>query len=325
MNKNDFRNPLIQSGIVLLVVFILIAIVTNAGPNGMIGSIAALVTGIFKAILFVIALSIGILFSIAILIGIYIAAISFQSTERGREVYSQVSDSVKSSYQKLTGSVASKRAERAEKKQGAAATVSAPSPAASTPSTAASTPSTAAAVQGDELKEIWKNLNGLQVSIQELQAAQATASEELGSIKQSLHSHEEDAIGEKFDEFSLSQQSLTEKFVELVNRIESDTGRLNDLENSYSNTCDKLKEEIAELHKKTSVPEVVSGILSYIDSIEDRDLVTEKAEEAISRGMTYNQIDEFFKSSLDKKVYKVLAEHPRLTKDFLRSIKKKFA
>lgn len=314
MNRNDFRNPLIQSGIVLLVVFLLIAIVANAGPNGVIGSIAALVTGIFKAILFVIALLIGILVSIAILIGIYIAAVSFGSSERGSEVFNQVKDSVISFYTKLTGSVATKRAARAEKKQVAAAQSSAP-PA----------PPAAAAVQNDEVKELWKNLNSLQVSIQELQTGQSALTEELAAIKQGAHSHDDDAGTEQLEALANAQQSLSENLADLTNRVESDMGRLTDLENSYSNTCEKLKEEIAELHKKTSVPETVSGILSYIDRTEDRDLITEKAEEAISRGMTYNQTDEFFKASLDAQVYQVLAEHPRLTKDFLRSIKKKFA
>ena len=313
MNRNDFRNPLIQSGIVLLVVFLLIAIVANAGPSGMIGSIAALVTGIFKAILFVIALLIGILVSIAILIGIYIAAVSFGSSERGSEVFNQVKDSVKSFYAKLTGSVATKRAERAERKQAAAAQ-----------SSPAAAPA-AAAVQNDEVKELWKNLNSLRVSLQELQTAQSTLSEELAAIKQGAHSHDEDTGTEQLDALADAQQSLSENLTDLANQVASDTGRLSDLENSYSNTCEKLKEEIAELHKKTSVPETVSGILSYIDTTEDRDLITEKAEEAISRGMTYNQTDEFFKASLDTEVYKVLADHPRLTKDFLRSIKKKFA
>ena len=69
---------------------------------------------------------------------------------------------------------------------------------------------------------------------------------------------------------------------------------------------------------------MVSGILSYIDAQEDRETLTEKAEEAVSRGMTYAQTDEFFKKSLPAKVHKTLSDHPRLTKDFIRSIKKKF-
>lgn len=69
---------------------------------------------------------------------------------------------------------------------------------------------------------------------------------------------------------------------------------------------------------------MVSGILAYIDTQEERDILTEKAEEAVSRGMTYSQTDEFFKKNLPANVHKALSEHPRLTKDFIRSIKKKF-
>jgi transcriptional regulator with XRE-family HTH domain len=311
MNKNDFRNPLIQSGIVLLVIFILISIVANSGSEGMLGSIGALISGLFSGILFLLALVIGILFSIAILIGIYIAVVSFQSTDRGREVFNQVVDSVKNFYGKISGSVSERRAERAEKRAASAAKA---------PASPAAAPATS-----DEMKEAWKNIKMLKVAIQEIQASQISVEERLIAIQGELHSPESDDLNSTLENLKDTQQSLGTTLEELSGRMDAENGRISDLENSYSNTCEKLEAEIAELHKKTSVPEVVSGILSYIDRPEDRDTITEKAEEAISRGMTYNQIDEFFKSSLDPKVYKVLASHPRLTKDFLRSIKKKFA
>ena len=41
MNKNDFKNPLIQSGAILLLVFLLISIVAGSGSQGLWGSIGA--------------------------------------------------------------------------------------------------------------------------------------------------------------------------------------------------------------------------------------------------------------------------------------------
>lgn len=310
MNRNDFRNPLIQSGIVILVVFLLISIVANSGSQGMIGSIGALVSGLFSGILFIIALAIGILFSIAILIGLYIAAVSFQSVDRGREVFYQVMDSIKSYYAKFAGVVSATRTAKAEKKAVFAAKDSKPF---------------SAQVPSDEMTALSKKLQILKASILEMQASQTTTAERLGSIEETVEAGQDDKLAETIARFNETQQSLSTGLEELTSKLLVETARISDLENSYTNTCEKLEAEIQKLHQRTSVPEMVSGILSYIDLPEDRDTVTEKAEEAISRGMTYNQIDEFFKSSLDPKIYKTLASHPRLTKDFLRSIKKKFA
>ena len=66
MNKNDFKNPLIQSGIVLLVVFLLIAFVAGSGSQGIGGSIGALFSGIFSTVIFIIALTVAIIVSILI-------------------------------------------------------------------------------------------------------------------------------------------------------------------------------------------------------------------------------------------------------------------
>ena len=56
MNKKDFKNPLIQSGAILLLVFLLISIVAGSGSQGVLSSIGALISGIFSTVIFIIGL-----------------------------------------------------------------------------------------------------------------------------------------------------------------------------------------------------------------------------------------------------------------------------
>ena len=134
-----------------------------------------------------------------------------------------------------------------------------------------------------------------------------------------------DAAGEeKLAAVEETHQKLSEQLQAIGTEVEASSAHIQKIEQQFGEDLNGLKEELAALHDKTSVPEVISGILSYIDSAEDRDKITDKAKEAIARGMTYAQIDDFFKASLSPEVYQELAAHPRLTKDFLRSIKKKF-
>ena len=94
MNRNDFRNPLIQSGILLLIVFIAISIVVSSPAEGFFGNIFALITGLFKGVMFIIALGIGLVFSIAVLIGIFIGAIAIDSTDNAKTMFEQVKSSL---------------------------------------------------------------------------------------------------------------------------------------------------------------------------------------------------------------------------------------
>jgi len=323
MNRNDFRNPLIQSGIVLLVVFLFISIVANSPAEGFFGSIFALVSGLIKGLLFVVALSIGLIFSIAVLVAIFIMAVSFHSVEKARLLFEQLKTGLVALYCKMRGCDNSPAPE---------AQVSAKPPAAAEQSIPPEVPE---AVETTDQKPFEEE------SAQEAEARIALLEKQIGTIQSSLSSAEKQltVLQSLADE---NQKAVLDQMVETLNSLETSSAelaarvqsqseelaaaeeRLSTLEKSGTPNLDELRQEIEALHKKTSVPEVVSGILAYIDTQEEREALTEKAEEAVSRGMTYAQTDEFFKKSLPVNVHKALADHPRLTKDFIRSIKKKF-
>jgi chaperonin cofactor prefoldin len=323
MNKNDFKNPLIQSGAVLLLVFLLISIVAGSGSQGLLGSIGALISGLFSAILFVVALCIAIVFSIAVIIGIYLAAVALYSGEKGRDLFEQLKSSLAFLYARVRGTTIKYKI---PSRQPAAPE---PQPAQSSAPVSSATPQppprSAAGVSPAVVSALEAKIEAINSMLTDLTHYTSTNAEKIAELQRRLDASSEPGESERPQAAAADpNEAVNRDLQELRDRIEASSGALQQLEQDLSAELDGVKQDLASLHDKTSVPEVVSGILSYIDAPEDRDAITEKAKEAISRGMTYSQIDEFFKASLSDEVYQELAAHPRLTKDFLRSIKKKF-
>lgn len=317
MNKNDFKNPLIQSGIVLLVVFLLIAFVAGSGSQGIGGSIGALFSGIFSTIIFIIALTIAIIVSILIIIGLYIAAVSIYSVDKGRDLFEQFKLALSSLYSKLTGSTRFKTVRSVAKTAAAKVQPAAPAaPAATAP---------AAPVQQQETGHLEKKLAHIEKQYNDLHQALMANNQQLAELQQRIAAITgNNEAAQKISALEDAQQSIDSQMAEMKGDLKKGTAQLNEFRQAMSEQQKSLQDELSALHEKTSVPEVITGILSYIDAPEDREEITKKATEAISRGMTYTQIDEFFKASFAPDIYQELAAHPRLTKDFLRTIKKKF-
>ena len=328
MNKKDFKNPLIQSGAILLLVFLLISIVAGSGSQGVLSSIGALISGIFSTVIFIIGLGIAIVVSIAVLVGVYLAAVYFYSADKGRNLVDQLKAALCSLYSKVKGTqlkakfTAPKTSESEPEPKAAAATTQSvePAPLKQSPATQAS-----AEPPAYNWTILESKIDSLDSRLSELAQSSSANSEWISSLQKRFDELSVDVAGEeKLAAVVETHQKLSEQLQAIGTEVEASSENIQKLEQQFGEDLNGLKEELAALHDKTSVPEVISGILSYIDSAEDRDKITDKAKEAIARGMTYAQIDDFFKASLSPEVYQELAAHPRLTKDFLRSIKKKF-
>ncbi len=328
MNKKDFKNPLIQSGAILLLVFLLISIVAGSGSQGVLSSIGALISGIFSTVIFIIGLGIAIVVSIAVLVGVYLAAVYFYSADKGRNLVDQLKAALCSLYNKVKGTqlkarfTAPKTSESEPEAKAAAAARQSVEPA---PLKQSSATQAAAEPPAYNWTILESKIDSLDSRLSELAQSSSANSEWISSLQKRLDELSVDAAGEeKLAAVEETHQKLSEQLQAIGTEVEASSANIQKLEQQFGEDLNGLKEELAALHDKTSVPEVISGILSYIDSAEDRDKITDKAKEAIARGMTYAQIDDFFKASLSPEVYQELAAHPRLTKDFLRSIKKKF-
>ena len=328
MNKKDFKNPLIQSGAILLLVFLLISIVAGSGSQGVLSSIGALISGIFSTVIFIIGLSIAIVVSIAVLVGVYLAAVYFYSADKGRNLIDQLKAALCSLYSKVKGTQVKARftaPKTSESEPEAKAAATARQSVETAPLKQSPAKQAAAEPPAYNWTILESKIDSLDSRLSELAQSSSANSEWISSLQKRLDELSVDAAGEeKLAVVEETHQKLSEQLQAIGTEVEASSAHIQKLEQQFGEDLNGLKEELAALHDKTSVPEVISGILSYIDSAEDRDKITDKAKEAIARGMTYAQIDDFFKASLSPEVYQELAAHPRLTKDFLRSIKKKF-
>ncbi|NNK95932.1 MAG: hypothetical protein HKP41_16405 [Desulfobacterales bacterium] len=330
MNKNDFRNPLIQSGALLLLVFILISIVAGSGEKGFFGSIGAMISGLFSGILFIVALTIAIIFSIAVLIGLYLAAVSIYSAEKARDLYGQLKVSLGTFYDKIPRRAKTPPAVVQDPATKPVATVVHPQevPLEKAEAQLHKTEVKAMEQSVDTSAELLiqeQRCEELEQQVTELQNKSQALEAQITSLQQNLDDLQNQEIPEKLNTLDSSAEDISGKLAAQSSALENALNKLTDLETHINDKLETVLKDIGDLQEKTAAPELVTGILSYIDLPEDREVMTQKAEEAVSRGMTYAQIDEFFKKSLSSRIYKQLSEHPRLTKDFLRSIKKKFA
>ncbi len=87
MKKNLFRTPLVQSGLILLVILLVFALIPSgdAGDGG--NTLDSLFTSFFSIVLFLIALGIGIAACIASLVAIFFAVIALQSRDKAKEMW----------------------------------------------------------------------------------------------------------------------------------------------------------------------------------------------------------------------------------------------
>ncbi len=94
MKANMMRTPLIKSAVVLLV-FVLLAYLTSASPEGSIlSSIGTIIIGAFRLVQWALAMAIGLAVCIAFLVGIFLFAVSLVNKETAATMYAGVKRSV---------------------------------------------------------------------------------------------------------------------------------------------------------------------------------------------------------------------------------------
>jgi hypothetical protein len=90
MKKDEFRTPLLQSGILIIVILSFISFVVSSGADGIGSGFAAVISGIFDSVLFTIGLIVSILLSISLLICLFLAAIALYSVDRAKDIFMQL-------------------------------------------------------------------------------------------------------------------------------------------------------------------------------------------------------------------------------------------
>ena len=104
--------------------------------------------------------------------------------------------------------------------------------------------------------------------------------------------------------------------------------KINEILCQLSEKFQNAKKDLEDIGKRLAEVEAhftqppTPGIFTYIEEGSDQALFIEKIEEAIILEMTYAQIDEHLTESLSAELCKIIKDHPSLTKDYIRSVRK---
>jgi chromosome segregation ATPase len=147
---------------------------------------------------------------------------------------------------------------------------------------------------------------------------------------------ENSGLKKKIEELSLAVENLQGSEIEIKNLVEKLTEKIQagaDLE--LKNQIKSLEELHEDTHTKIEVlmerlkglestlkPVPVSGIFSYIEKEADQSLFIQNVESALSQERTYAQIDEYLTAKLPPELDKIIKDHPALTKNYIRSLRK---
>lgn len=299
MKKSEFRTPLIQSGAILLAVILVFSLVPS-GDSLTVGSvIGSLVGGFFKLLLFILALALGLGVSIAALVGIFFAAIALQNPEQAGDMWGEFKV-------KLSGLLCKSDSTCCAQPE---ATMSEP------------------AISQEEYDKMKTELSTLQQNNQKLQNDVSALSSDNDKLKQDIQ-----GLSDMVDELKASEEKINATLTELSAKVEQepDTGlqdQVTKLEEMYKATTASIEELAGKLQalEEQAAPatdskaELDSGIFSYIENEDDKELFVVTVEEAVSQDMTYAQIDEFLTDNLSTELDQIIKDHPSLTKDFIRS------
>lgn len=343
MKHRELRLPLIQSAIVLVVIFFLIAFVAGSDAHGFFGGITSIFRGLFFSILFVIALVVALIISIAILIAIFFGAVALYSPDTSKEMLSKFRDNL-SSLLVSWKSCCSKDSLCSSDQQPPIVQEEAQN-FIETVSEQEDVPVKVFAEQ-DEVQLIKKTLTtkfedlGQAVSL--TQEQNSTLSSSLTELKEVIAANPAEEIIKRADQLESRQEEVTASVAAISEKFNSLEANLNkhgqaavangasiqDLQSSLA----ALKEELQQLksvppasvvkeNDAASSEEEDHRIFSYIEKDSDKEQFTNLINEAVEKGMTYAEIDSFLSESMTKKVDAIIKEHPSLTKAYIRSCK----
>jgi len=297
MKNNEFRAPLIQSGVLLVAIVLIISMVPSGEGMGVGGFIGAAVSGFFNLILFLIALTLAIGISVVVLIGIFIGAIALQSPEKASSLYRATKQSFANILQNAVAG--------------------------------SQTTDTSDAGISQEEYDIMKNqFVSLQDANQKLQNDVSTLNSKNKKLQEDLH-----GLTLMVDELKEAEAKINELIHNLSAKVDEDPDsglkeQILKLEEMYAKTNESIAtlagriEAIESASAKPAVDIQSAGIFQYMESEDDKKLFADKVLEGVSKELTYAQFDSFLSESLPAELDQIVKDHPSLTKDYIRSMRK---
>jgi archaellum component FlaC len=342
MKNSMLRAPLIKSA-VLLAVFSLIIYLTISSPEGSVwSSLQAIFYTVFKAAQLGVGLILALALCFAVLGGIFFACVAMVSTDSARKMFHNLRQFASDKTESITSMIGEGRPQWAKGISG---------------ELAASLRNDMA-----ELHASMKNLGQAQRLIEEGNTAlrtrveQVEQDETVSRLSDWLRAEEEKTQGvqEALEQLTRQMQQMREQVDGMEQKIENVlpedalqeiTGRTDILENrnrdllSAVQTLQKKVDALeAELQAVRTGPAAGEGqqaagvseqenstahrLFTYIESSGEKAKVQQLVADTLDEEMTYAQVTEYVSGKVDKKTARVLADHPSLTKEYIREARK---
>jgi peptidoglycan hydrolase CwlO-like protein len=342
MKNLELRSSLIKSGALLALCIFFIYAFAVGDSGGIGGTIGSLISGIT----FLIGLTIALVISVLILFGIYFGILYLYNPEVSKKTYDELKAISTAATAKLPISAKCCHSKKA---------------AASTPVVSVEDLQTIETNQsklGAQLKNIGSTVETLQESLDDFSTTLHSVKDGMTTLEEKTSSFEEalelkattEAVGDSSKKLNSELESikgslkpLTEKLSTLEEKIASLSSQDDENGNIQSiidKAVDGLKDDINavqnDLTTLKAAPVVndkdkatnkdegsTHRILAYFTKKADEKKFVTSVKNAVDQGMTYAQIDEFLVDALSKEAGVIIADHPSLTKDYIRTIRQK--
>jgi len=309
MGTRQFRKPLTQSALILCAVIILFTLISSSGSEGGSGgAILSFFSGIGNLLLLVIGLLIALPLSIAVLVAIFLGAVSLHSRENAAQMYSDLKTNIQSILRPYTDRWL-----------------------------CCNTDSTTSISQEEysqmeqEIAQLKKSNVDLQAKIKDLNTGNVNVRENLEEVTEqnTVLKGQYDDLSQAVVELQNSEKELSGIITSLNAKFdENNDSELRDqiaslgvLNTQTSTSIDNIAERLTTLESSLKQAPT-SGIFSYIKGEDDQKTFVETVQEALSQEMTYSQIDEFLTKKLGTKLDKIIKDHPSLTKNYIRNLRR---
>jgi chromosome segregation ATPase len=342
MKRHELQKPLIQSALILLAILLLIGFVAGSNAESFLGGLTSIFKGAFFTVLFIVALAVALLFSIVVLIGVYLGALAMYNPQSAKQTFSKLQQRIADQiddWKSCRSQISAVRPDDSGASQSSENLVPSGQQQAPEPPVQRH-PQQQPSLAVEEITELRKSVAQLSKENQAFSEALAGMAAKFDAIEA-----EEAKAAAATQQFEEQRQELAAGVTEFSAKLEEVRGLItsSDQQTQQQNTkLEETRKELASLTKElekikktvitlqeeadTASSAYETGdyrIFSYFDEDNDKQKFIELIKEAVTKEMTYADIDAFLSKSLPEKVDAMVKDHPSLTREYIRDQRKK--
>ncbi len=340
MKNKELQASLIKSGIILVLCIFFIYAFAVGDSGGITGTISS----IFSGAVFIVGLIIALTVSVVAMFAIYFGILAMYGGDTCRKTYEELKDNLRDSGNPLPKSLGSSCCSTKEA-----------APAISDDDIAPLRDGHSALKS--EIAAVAGSVQSLESTVSSLSSSVTTATDDINTLSEANEAAREtleslastatveESISKVSAEVSSLQKSLTpvtDKLAALEESIASlssdDDSDAPDVQQIVNDAIASLKDEISTI--KDSVNALASTespaakksdtddseehrMLSYFTKKADKNKFVKHVNDAIAKEMTYAQIGEYLNDNLPAALSEIIADHPSLTKDYIKTCRNK--